>query len=332
MKHIRWLIGLALMAALLVWPEAALRGVQQAMAHWYYSVAPSLFPFMALMPLLTCPEAARAYEFLFGKGMHAALRLPGGAAPALVIGMVAGSPAGAAAARRIAFQTGMNQGQLQRLAISICGLSPAFLITGIGVSMLGSAGDGVLLLRAQIFAQLAVALLLRNAWKDRTQPVPAPGGSGEEAPVRAAVLSIITVCGYMALFGAFAQIIREIAGERIAGAMLCALDLPSGAQVVADASLDPSARLVILAGMTGFGGVCICMQNLSVLEGCGVTPWEFYGCRLLAATLCAAAMAAQLYVKWDVFAAIAPNPIAIAGIFAAILAIPVLIWLKKSIS
>ena len=87
-------------AALLVFPETVLTAAQQAMYSWYSSVAPALFPFMALLPLLTCRESARIYERLLGRLTRAVFRLPGAAAPAVVVGMTAGSPAGAIAALR----------------------------------------------------------------------------------------------------------------------------------------------------------------------------------------------------------------------------------------
>ena len=68
----------------------------------------------------------------------------------------------------------MNRGQLQRLVVSVCGLSPAFITAGIGSAMLGSPDEGLLLLGCQIFSQLLMLLLLRNAWKNCTGPVLPP--------------------------------------------------------------------------------------------------------------------------------------------------------------
>ena len=64
MKHLKWLGGLAAMALLLSSPQDAARGAARAMAQWHASVAPALFPFLALMPLLTSGEAMAAYEAL----------------------------------------------------------------------------------------------------------------------------------------------------------------------------------------------------------------------------------------------------------------------------
>lgn len=331
MRNFRWMAGLMLVLALLHWPEAAIRGAQQAMAHWYASVAPSLFPFMALMPMLTCREAAQAYERLLGRCMQWLFRLPGPAAAAFAIGMVAGSPAGAVAARRIAARSGMNQGQLQRLVIAICGLSPAFIISGIGVSLLNSAAQGHMLLRTQLITQLFMAFILRGAWKNRTQPVPEAKDGGDEQPVRAAVLAILTVCGYMALFGAFAQIACEIVGAGIGNALLCILDMPSGARVVTQSGLGASARLVLLAAMSGFSGICICAQNLSVLEGCGIHKGEFYALRALAALMSGGVMAVQMYVPWEINVNIVPRPLYIAALIAVLLIVPAINRIRKSI-
>ena len=329
MGKFKWMAGLLLMMALLHWPEAAIRGIQQAVYHWYYTVAPSLFPFMVLMPLLTCQEAARAYEHLLGGCMRRLFRLPGAAAPAFVIGMVAGSPAGVTAARRVAAQAGMNEGQLQRLAISVCGLSPAFLLTGVGMSMLGSSADGMLLLRTQIVTQLLMALILRNAWKNRTQPVQNSAKYVEEQPVRAAISSVLTVCGYMALFGGFGQIVQEMVGATMSNALLCVLDLPSGARIVTDLPLDREVQLVLLSALIGFGGICIGMQNLSILRDCGIRSIEFYGLRILAAIFSVLIMLAQLHLPWQATLSIVPNPMALAALVAIFIAIPIIIMWKK---
>ena len=49
--------GMALAALLLMEPEAAALGALNAMLCWAQTVAPAMFPFMALLPLLTGPAA-----------------------------------------------------------------------------------------------------------------------------------------------------------------------------------------------------------------------------------------------------------------------------------
>ena len=104
----------------------------------------------------------------------------------------------------------------------------------------------------------------------------------ETQPVPPEQLTILTVCGYMALFGAVNGVAATYIGRRTADALLCLLDVPSGALWI---SARPMARMwkpVLLAGMCGFGGACIAMQSLGALKGCGMGAGEYVGLRAVA--------------------------------------------------
>ena len=269
----RWKFPLAMLAvaALLLWPETALNAGREAMRTWAASVAPALFPFLLLMPALTGAEAARAYEALLGRWMQPLLGLPGAAAPAVAVGMLAGSPAGAAAAVRTAKRTGMDARTLERLTGCVCGLGPGFLVSGIGASMLGSAADGRILLRSQLVAQTLMLLLSRRTAE--LQPTIADDASVEEEPVRAAVRATLSVCGYMAAFQMLAALLGRALRVPAAGmAALCLLDLPSGAKAVSALPMARGARLILLSAMTGFGGLLHCDAELRPVSSGGRAP------------------------------------------------------------
>ena len=339
MRWFKFLSGLALAALLLSAPQAAALGAARGMAQWYASVAPALFPFLALMPLLTCDEAATVYELLLGRAMRALFDLPGSTAPALAVGMIAGSPAGAVAARRIAARSGMDRGQLQRLAVAGAGFSPAFLVGGVGAGMLGSAALGWRLLLGQLLTQLTLLVATRRLWRDRVQPVEPLPEVAEASPVRSAVLVALTICGYMALFGALTGALRAWIGRGASNALLCLLDVPSGARLLAasGAASGAEARIVLplLAGMCGFGGICVAAQNLRALKGCGIPAGEYLAARLLAAGLCAGFVALMAHFDGPgrlPFDAVRQNPLAAAALVACALSVPVLVKMRKSIS
>ena len=327
MRHLKWLGALAALALLLLRPAEAAAGALLASARWYFSVAPALFPFLALMPLLSCSEAAKAYEALLGRVSEALFKLPGAAAPALVAGMLAGSPAGALAAADIARNGGMNRGQLRRAALSLAGFSPAFLAGGVGAGMLGDARLGWRLYGAQLLTQLTLLVALRGAWRDDTRPVTGAARVREARPVRDAVGTALGVCGYMALFGALNGAVRCCVPSIAADALLCLTDAPSGAALLAAGALPVGTRLVLLGALAGFGGACVIAQNLSALKGCGVRPGEYVAARLAAAGLTAG------YASLPVLLAAAPGravrqalerPMALATLAVCLLAAPVL--------
>lgn len=336
MKRLKWLGGLAAVALLLSRPQAASRGAAEAMARWYASVAPALFPFLALMPLLTGGEAIGAYEVLLERPMRACFRLPGAAAPGMIVGMAAGTPAGALAARNVAAGSGMNRGQLLRLAAATAGFSPAFLVGGIGVGMLDSAAMGWKLWMAQLLTQITLLVLFRGAWKRRVEGVEAIGAAVGDQPIRGAVMGILTICGYMTLFGALAGALGEWAGQGPADALVCLLDVPSGALRVSKLAMPEAVRLPLLAGMCGFGGMCVIAQSLGALKGCGIGAGAYVGIRVLAGAIEAGCMVLLLKLpQINVGYLVEPireKPLAAAMLIAAIMACPVLAKLNKSIS
>jgi len=333
MRRLKGLAGALLMALLLSRPQASAFGAARAMAQWAASVAPALFPFLALMPLLTCGEAAAAYERLLGRAMNRLFRLPGAAAPAMVVGMTAGTPAGAIASRDAAARSGMNRGQLARVAMASAGFSPAFLVGGIGCGMLGSASMGWKLLEAQLLTQLTLALLLRRCWMGRTQPVDPGKRDAGEQPIRGAVSALLTICGYMMFFGALSAVIGSYLGRAPADALLCLLDVPSGARRVAALAIPAERKIVLLAAMDGFGGACLAAQGIGALKGCGIPPAEYIGIRLVAAVLSAGYMAALLNMTAGIDAglveAVGGHPFALGALLAALMAIPVLAFMRR---
>jgi len=245
---------------------------------------------MVLAPLLTCESAVRIYQRLFGWIMRPLFRLPGAFAPAVVIAMTAGSPAGALAAVRC----GLGREDAERMLGCVCGLSPAFLISGIGAGMLGNPIYGRKLLQIQLAAQLVMLALTRfhRAGAQRRASLP------PENPdcIRPAVGNILAVGGYMIFFSVIAALIARILSSDTAGtAVLCLLDVPSGARAASALTINMEEKMTILAAMTGLGGVCIAVQNLSAAKETGARAWVVALMRGTNAVLCA------LFAKTGVF-------------------------------
>ena len=77
MKRVKFCGAILILAGILIRPEAAVAGAQRAMYLWYTSVAPALFPFLALLPVLTGPDACAAYAAVLSRLMRPLFGLPG---------------------------------------------------------------------------------------------------------------------------------------------------------------------------------------------------------------------------------------------------------------
>lgn len=267
MKKLKFLPAVLAAALILLRPQTALNSAQQAMRLWYASVAPAVFPFLALMPMLTGREACAAYNAAFGRIMQPVFHLPGAAAQAVLIAMLAGSPGGAVAIRRIASEAGISRSQIKRLAMCVCGISPAYLILGVGASLHGSATYGVRLALIQLAVQLVMLFASRKMEDSEDVPVPELTEI-RNSGIQSAVLTTLGICGYMMLFGVLAGILSDLAGNAAGRFLLVVMDLPSGL-----AALPPDAVPVVTGAAIGFGGLCIAAQNMAALGNIGWTEY-----------------------------------------------------------
>ena len=332
MAWVRFVLALGFAAALAAFPAEAGAAALEGMRSWARSVAPAMFPFVTVMPYLTCPEVRRAYDRLLGKLVQRAFRLPGGCASAVVTGLMAGSPAGALAVRRVAAAEKLTRGQAARLAGIACGVSPVYALSVMGVALAGSKAVGWRLVIAQAAAQLATGLLFRRAFEKEYEPVEVEGRQANERPVSAAVAAVMRVGGYMTLFSVGLALARRLLGDCVMYASPF-IDLPTGALFCAGCGL---AEWVSAAAL-GFGGICIACQNLGML---GVRPMHSFVQKLVCAGLCAGAYLGISVLWGDVEASVYVN---YGGCFErstlimAVLTLPVTVFFvwrrpKKSVS
>lgn len=287
MKKVRFWGAIGIFIIILMRPQEAIAAAQRAMGVWYTSVAPALFPFLALMPLFTNEEACAAYEIIFSKYMRALFGLPGAAAPAVVVGMIAGSPGGAIALRRVAANSSLNSAEARRIAMALSGVSPAYLIMGVGQGLYGSTSLGMKLAGIQICIQLLLMILLPRGKKHEAEMTCRPEVKTNMNPILTAVESLLGICGYMVLFGIIAAVMASFVGDRTGSIMLLALDLPSGLANLMN--MQPLGKMVLLGAAIGFGGVCIAYQNMDIHRDVGLNWKDYLMGRGIAASMYACA-------------------------------------------
>ena len=295
-KRMKFLGAILVLVGILVRPESAVAGAQRAMRLWYSSVAPAMFPFLALLPILTGPDACAAYDVTFSRFMRPIFNLPGAAAPALVIGMISGSPGGALAVRKVAAEAGLRRSEARRLALALTGVSPAYLILGVGQGLYGSIALGFRLAFIQITVQLGLLILLRGLHEDGAEKaISLPPSERELGPIQSAVESVLVVCGYMVLFSSICCVAASFAGETFGTALLLVADLPSG--LAGLARWDIAGKMLIQGAAIGFCGLCIAAQNLDALRPLGVAAGEYLTVRGIAAALFAGMSGLALQVQ-----------------------------------
>lgn len=314
----------------MLFPQASVNGARQAMLVWCKAVAPSLFPFFVLMPALTGKEACRIYERMLSGLMKKLFGMPGTAAPAALVCMLAGSPAGVAAVKRVAYSGGLQRKDVRRLAFAMCGLSPVYLILGVGQGLYGSISIGWRLAAIQMGIQILMLALSR--WM---------GFSGEiyydvrevsgEGGIKSAVESILAICGYMVFFGALTAPLTQFAGKKLGTGFLILTDLPGGSAELA--ALDVGGKILLQCAAIGFAGLCIAFQNMQLLKEIGVSWKTYLAGRGISAGLfaCAGAVFMKDAVENAGIMAVEGKLLEISTLVSCFVAVPTIFYLTKNL-
>ena len=330
-RSVKWIFSLLMLVLIFVRPRQAVDGAQRAMRMWYTGVAPAMLPFLALLPLITGPDACAAYKRMFSGVMGKLFRLPGEAAPAVIAAMVSGSPGGIVAVSEIKSSGGISDSDAARIALACSGVSPAWLVLGVGSGMLGSRTAGLKLAAVQAAVQLFLLKLLEKVKIETRDENKAMQGALTANPMRSAAETVICVCGYMCVFGAYGSVIASFAGKWAGIGLLTALDLPSGLGMIAE-NRFPGDMAAIGVAM-GFGGICIGAQNMEKLKKLGVCRRDYAAVRLTAASICGI-LCAVTFRNQHAGALKTPADgkiYVISLLAAAVCAVPGMIFLSKNI-
>ena len=256
------LLLLAVLAALLCFPQVCMASALEALRVWGLSVVPSLFPYMVFSRLLS--------SALHRRGVPAALCVP-------LLGLAGGSPSGSAALSGCARSSVLSRRTLYSLAALTGTISPMFFLG----TLQSWSGDALLarrLLLCHLFgAGIAAACAFLFAGAQHVQPSPAqsspPSLVQEESPIVQSVQAVLNVGGCIVVYSvlaACASLLLPSSATALRAVLHAALEAAGGAHALIAAPLPTGIRAVLLAAMTSFGGLSILTQNALFLRPLGL--------------------------------------------------------------
>lgn len=283
-------------AALLCAPDAAGQGAAEGISTCLYTLIPSLFPFMVLCTYVTESGLATRMGRFTGPVMRALFRLPGAAAPVVLLGFIGGYPAGARGVSRLLARGEITREEAGRMLCFCVGAGPPFVLTAVGSLLLGSAQAGPVLLLAVTASGLLLGLLLRftapkSAPKAAPKPQP-PSPSPFVNSVTGAGRAMAVLCAFVIVFSVVLSLCREAGLFRPLTRFLLlrgmgpgnAAALPSFLAEVTAGCRDGAqfgASLPLFAFGLGWGGLCVHLQIFSFFPELPLSRWKFWLFRLL---------------------------------------------------
>ncbi len=160
------LLTMAVLAVVLLEPQAALSAAAGALNSWWSKVLPALLPFFIASELLSRLGLLRALGVWLTPIMRPPFRLPGAAALGLLLGFFSGSPTGGAVAADLKRRGLVSKNEGERMLAFCNNAGPLYLLLTVA-ALLEAPAAGLWLALAQYPINLALGVLLRF-WGEKT--------------------------------------------------------------------------------------------------------------------------------------------------------------------
>ena len=272
-------------------------------------VIPSLFPMIFAAVFLAESGAAATIGRVLAPAARFLFGLPGEAGAAVLMAMLGGYPTGASMIASLRERGAITGRQASRMALFCVSAGPAFLVSAVGASLLGSVNLGLLLAGIQILCVIILGIILniydscfdkRNLSDERTTRIglKAEDASLEhpafaEAVVKSAwkaASSMLMICVFVLLFGAVKAVLSGLGVmDMTEGALTraglsghtAASLLPMMLEVVGGCIAAARGGIILLAFGIGFGGVAVHFQVFALLKNITFSKPAFFGFRAL---------------------------------------------------
>lgn len=271
-------VFLVLLAAFLRFPDAVRESTASGISYCLCVLAPSLFPFMALSSFAVNSPAAQVLGRPLDGLARWVFRLPGCCAVPILMSFIGGYPAGARGTSLLLEKGAITQRQAGRMMLFCVNPGLAFVVSFLGVGVLGSARLGWLLFLAVTLSGLLLGIITAFGApipeKSSAQPSASYSGTVMSS-VTDAARSVLVMSACVVLFsvltailhgsGIFQAVVHFLSQTRLfspmewAAALSFLVEVTGGVGDAAELSVAP----VFYAFGLAFGGFCVHMQVLA---------------------------------------------------------------------
>ncbi len=254
---------------LLKFSSYSVSGVKKGIDICMSSLIPSLYPFMILTNYYALSEFSKFKVRSIDKLCSLLFRLPGCSAAVILFSFVGGLPVGAKMSVGLYERGLISKEQCRRMLCFCVNPGPAFVISAVGITMLGSETIGVIIYVSLIVSSLAMGIASRFFSSGNESYINysyADNGEADGSPLEKAVIrsskSIFGICAWVVAFSCF----NEIAGnlninESVRTFILCTSEMTNGSLKAAESFSAP-----IVAAVIGFSGFCGHLQLMGEIN------------------------------------------------------------------
>lgn len=273
-------------------PAKYAKSVLDGVSLWAVNVLPATFPFLFLTAVLTALPPFSAFARRLSPLAGKLFGVSGAGGGAAILASLSGYPVGARLLCDLYEGGRLPKAEAPRLARLVTTSGPMFLVGTVGCMMYRSAAAGWILLLSHLIGVWSICLVLRA----KSMPAPPPPAAPSDRnllynSLLNAVLSILCVGGFIALFSCFGEMLASLGLFELLSPLLgktyseglCRglLEMTTGCAVLAREFTPLS--LALSCALVTFGGVCVLCQQGAYLSRAGVKIAPFLLVKLLQA-------------------------------------------------
>ena len=265
----------------------ALTGAKQGLSLFFEVLFPALFPFLVLSELVLSCGVGEALGRLFYRPLGFLFGVSKVGSGALVLGALCGQPVASSAAASLHAQGVIGKEEVERISLFANNPSSPFLVAAVGGALFGSTAAGVALFA---ITQLSAAILgtgfriffgkaEKTTEKCQNGTDKRPFSALFTTAVQRGFSCILQVGSFLIFFSALSAVLSDLLAALqldptwhawIFGCLEITAGIRSAVSV-----LDAYSAFRLAAFLCGFGGICVCMQILSITQECAISAWKY---------------------------------------------------------
>lgn len=266
-NFVKIFLCLALFALALFFGEPVKNGVINGFKICFFNIIPTLFPFFILSDLW----GALIYfhnDSVFSKSFEKIFGINGEGASAFLLGNICGFPLGVKCATQKYLDERIEKRELEALSVICNNPSAAFVISGVGLGLLGSIKIGLILYFSTLISAILIGIIFR------IKPSKIQNSKNNERQkfdliesIKAAGISSITVSSYIIFFSTIIGVASAVVNSPIALSIISVfLEVGSACSVIAGVhSVLGDFTLPLISFSLSFSGMSVFMQAFSIL-------------------------------------------------------------------
>lgn len=269
------------------------------------TVIPSVFPFMIISSLITVSGAGAELGAFFRRPLRLMFGASSGGACAIALGFLCGYPVGAITAADMFDRGDISKNEFEHLLTFVNIPSAAFVIGGVGGSMLSSKKMGVAIYVCVLLSAITVGMIGRPFQKTKSIASAKINLNASRPPfsyvitesISRAAKSMLGVCACVVTFSALSGTLCAVLPitETLKAAVAGFFEVSSGAKT-ASSIQNELATPFICAAVCGWSGLSVHTQIISACRGREISFIPFFVSKAAQAVIAPALL--LLYLKF----------------------------------